>query len=231
MEILIRQIDRLQRTLAADWDDLFIRDDQRHLLGMPAEQGGWKNPFPIFRLIEELGHISTRREVTEELFKLANGSDGIVLSAWLTEVLYSKLPYDEPVESGELNIRVALIFAISGCQMAATYFSRSEFQDALRWFGYAKQWQGSHYEAIHQEKKRAQRATRHAKKRWANDPILADKLAVFECWKLWQDKPSRYVGPTAFSRDMLEKFEHLGSQEVVMRWCREWKKAMTQRAE
>lgn len=227
MEILIRQIDLLQRTLETDWDDLFVREGERLSSGMPGERGGCKNPYPLARLMEELGDIATRKALINDLFSLTKGVEGIVLTAWFHEVLYSRLPYDEPVDESELNIRAALIFAISANQTASTHFTQSEFRYALRWFGHAKMWQGCHYEAIHQGRKQGERATLLAQKRWANDPIVKDKSEVFECWKLWQEKPHRYSGPTAFSRDMLEKFEHLGSQEVVMRWCREWKKSTT----
>lgn len=59
--------------------------------------------------------------------------------------------------------------------------------------------------------------------RLANDPKQIAKSSVRDCWELWQRKPNRYKGPTAFARDMREKFENLDSEEVIRRWCREWK--------
>lgn len=53
----------------------------------------------------------------------------------------------------------------------------------------------------------------------------AAKKEVHECWLLWQKDPGRYEGPTAFARDMREKFENLESEEVIRRWCRKWKDA------
>lgn len=61
----------------------------------------------------------------------------------------------------------------------------------------------------------------------AKDPKQIAKLAVRECWELWQKDPSRYKGPTDFSSDMLKKFEELKSIDVVMRWNREWNKEVT----
>ena len=59
--------------------------------------------------------------------------------------------------------------------------------------------------------------------RHAADPKQTAKQQVRECWELWQKEPSRYKGPTAFARDMRAKFENLESEEVIRRWCREWK--------
>lgn len=64
-----------------------------------------------------------------------------------------------------------------------------------------------------------------AKAKIANDKDgkQTAKQQVRECWELWQKEPSRYKGPTAFARDMRAKFENLESEEVIRRWCREWK--------
>ena len=48
------------------------------------------------------------------------------------------------------------------------------------------------------------------------------KQQVRECWELWQQDLSRYKGPTAFARDMREKYDNLESEEVIRRWCRVW---------
>ncbi len=61
----------------------------------------------------------------------------------------------------------------------------------------------------------------------AKDPKQVAKIAVRECWELWQKNPRRYKGPTEFSSDMLKKFEELKSIDVVMRWNREWNKDVT----
>ncbi|WP_146033770.1 hypothetical protein [Alicycliphilus denitrificans] len=72
---------------------------------------------------------------------------------------------------------------------------------------------------------RSEMAKAGAAGRIANDPKQSDKASVKECWELWQQDSSRYKGPTAFARDMRAKFENLESEEVIRRWCREWKAA------
>jgi hypothetical protein len=62
----------------------------------------------------------------------------------------------------------------------------------------------------------------------SRDPVQIAKKEVRECWLRWQADPSRYKGPSAFARDMLDKFEALTEAEVVRRWCREWKKTAEQ---
>lgn len=54
------------------------------------------------------------------------------------------------------------------------------------------------------------------------DPKQAEKVLVRECWELWRNEPKRYKGKAEFARDMLAKFEHLKSQQVIERWCRDW---------
>lgn len=77
---------------------------------------------------------------------------------------------------------------------------------------------GSSVKAIRSEMARAGAAGRIAK-----DPKQSAKASVKECWELWQRDPERYKGPSAFARDMRSKFENLESDEVIRRWCREWK--------
>jgi hypothetical protein len=82
---------------------------------------------------------------------------------------------------------------------------------------------GSSVKAIRSEMAKAGAAGRIAK-----DPKQSAKTSVKECWELWQRDPERYKGPSAFARDMRSKFENLESDEVIRRWCREWKTATEQ---
>lgn len=59
-------------------------------------------------------------------------------------------------------------------------------------------------------------------RRHAEDPKQREKEQVRECWKLWQAEPARYKSKSAFSKDMLSKFESLESQRVIERWCKKW---------
>ena len=58
----------------------------------------------------------------------------------------------------------------------------------------------------------------------AIDPKQVEKAVVRECWNEWKKQSNRYSGKAEFARDMLTKFEHLKSQPVIERWCREWEK-------
>ncbi len=56
------------------------------------------------------------------------------------------------------------------------------------------------------------------------DPKQGEKDFVLECWKEWQKHPERYTSKADFSRDMLNKCEHLKSQPKIEQWCRAWEK-------
>lgn len=56
----------------------------------------------------------------------------------------------------------------------------------------------------------------------ARDPKQKDKALVRDYWSAWQKEPGRYKSKSAFARDMLDKFESLGSQRVIERWCKDW---------
>ncbi|MDR5171579.1 hypothetical protein IHQ56_07105 [Methylobacillus flagellatus] len=67
-------------------------------------------------------------------------------------------------------------------------------------------------------------ARENALKRLANDPKQKDKEFVKSCWEAWQENKNHYASKAAFSRDMLEKCEHLTSQKKIEDWCRTWEK-------
>lgn len=60
--------------------------------------------------------------------------------------------------------------------------------------------------------------------KWAAHPVGQAKAEVQQLWQEWQRQPSRYRSKAAFARDMLDKFEALGNQAVIVRWCTEWEK-------
>lgn len=60
--------------------------------------------------------------------------------------------------------------------------------------------------------------------RWKADPKTEQKLFVKECWKEWQQKPTKYKSKASFALDMLDKCENLTSSKVIENWCREWEK-------
>jgi hypothetical protein len=59
-----------------------------------------------------------------------------------------------------------------------------------------------------------------------DSPKQQDKAFVKECWLEWHKYPSRYVSKAEFARDMLEKCEHLVSQDKISRWCKAWEKEL-----
>ncbi|TDY23926.1 hypothetical protein B0G81_4328 [Paraburkholderia sp. BL6665CI2N2] len=56
----------------------------------------------------------------------------------------------------------------------------------------------------------------------AKDPRQREKAFVKDCWKAWQDDPSRYPSKAEFARDMLKKCEHLVSAQKIEKWCKTW---------
>lgn len=61
-----------------------------------------------------------------------------------------------------------------------------------------------------------------ARQRHRADPKHAAKMNVRDCWLRWQKNPREYRSKSAFARAMLDKYEVLGSQRVIERWCKEW---------
>ncbi|WP_156909571.1 hypothetical protein [Ottowia thiooxydans] len=53
-------------------------------------------------------------------------------------------------------------------------------------------------------------------------PKQAAKQHVFDCWIRWQKNRHEYRSKSAFARAMLDKYDALGSQRVIERWCKEW---------
>lgn len=67
--------------------------------------------------------------------------------------------------------------------------------------------------------------SRGGKLRHENDPKAKDKELVYQCWVEWKKEPGRYRSLAEFSRDMIEKAQHLaGDPQVIGRWVRAWKK-------
>ena len=71
------------------------------------------------------------------------------------------------------------------------------------------------------------RARHAAKQRYAHDPKQLVKKQVHEHWLLWKKTPGRYKNKSAFSRDMLDKYELLQNQRVLERWCKAWETALS----
>lgn len=72
-----------------------------------------------------------------------------------------------------------------------------------------------------------ERARKAAAAKLANDKKQTDKAFVFECWQDWQSGKATYAKKADFAREMLDKCEHLKSQQVIEVWCREWEKSHT----
>ena len=73
------------------------------------------------------------------------------------------------------------------------------------------------------------RASTIADERLAKDKDgkQAAKQQVRECWEAWRKKPEQYKSKSAFARAMLDKYEELGSQRVIERWCKEWETVLS----
>jgi len=80
------------------------------------------------------------------------------------------------------------------------------------------------------QKVRSESASQAALERYKNDPKQKAKAEVKVLWESWQDldenaRKNRYKSQAAFAKDMLEKFEILENQNVIERWCTQWKGA------
>ena len=75
---------------------------------------------------------------------------------------------------------------------------------------------------------RSQFAKKGAATMLAKSPKQRTKQLVRECWEAWQARPTAYDGKSAFSRDMLSKYEDLKSQRSIERWCLAWENAAQQ---
>jgi len=67
-------------------------------------------------------------------------------------------------------------------------------------------------------------AIKAVKAKLAKDPKQIAKSQVKECWVEWQNKPTNYRNKSKFAKDMMQKFEELDNQSVIVRWCSEWEK-------
>lgn len=78
---------------------------------------------------------------------------------------------------------------------------------------------------------RSEQARRAALERYKKDDRGAAMKAVRRYFERWEENPDLYPNPTAFARDMLEKFKELRSERVLTNKVREWRAAGSARAE
>lgn len=72
--------------------------------------------------------------------------------------------------------------------------------------------------------KRIENDKKGAQAKKENDPKQKAKLEVKNNWEAWMRDKSRYKSKSAFARDMLDKYETLGSQKVIESWCTKWER-------
>lgn len=131
----------------------------------------------------------------------------------------------------EFDLRCCLVLSTAHLSACATHLDKEDIGDSLKHYGEANRYYGMFlssselYDGSHLSLKDFSLAGVAA--RLATDAKQADKRLVKEFWDEWQRDPKRYRTATAFSRDMLDKFERLQSVEVIARWQREWKKTTT----
>ena len=75
-----------------------------------------------------------------------------------------------------------------------------------------------------EKQQKTTQAKNGARAKLANDPKQAAKTLVREHWDAWQRKPDNYKNKTAFAKVMMDKYESLDNQNVIVRWCGAWEK-------
>ena len=70
---------------------------------------------------------------------------------------------------------------------------------------------------------RSEQARRAALERYKKDDRGTAMRAVRRYFDRWEENPDLYPNPTAFARDMLEKFKELRSERVLTNKVREWR--------
>lgn len=147
--------------------------------------------------------------------------EGFQIHLW--EIL-DHLDQDLTRHSVRLAIVSVLIFLIEA-RFTSRYIHKDFFDLALDSFGEACQSYGSALAYIGVSYGGGEfnsNARRGAREKLRSDPKQAAKQKVKECWIIWKKEPNRYKSKSAFSRDMLSKFDDLESQRVIERWCKEW---------
>ena len=131
-------------------------------------------------------------------------------------------PVDYKINATELEIRVSLLLAMSSLKEAKRSLSVQDVKNSIAWFGHVSFWAGVHVAAYSAQQRDWQRLDKAAEARRRTDPKQAAKQNVRDCWEVWRQKPEQYKSKSAFARAMLDKYEELGSQRVIERWCKEW---------
>lgn len=215
---------RLESTLEVDWNDLFKVESERPSLETLDSFRRTPNPIPYNSIFPALGPlIEERRLVHDELFKVINGEHDVnTVAPGLHQLLTTAHPTYGIPDLDEVKERASLLIAISSCHISRQYSEDKDIDRAITWFGFARHWQGIHYQLGAKILLESIEASKNARIRWVGDPVSIAKGEVKKCWELWQSELSRYKSKAAFARDMLDKYEELTSQRVIERWCKEW---------
>lgn len=144
------------------------------------------------------------------------------LSHFLNSDYQNKKPTKKLIKSRE-TLLISTLLAVRGYK--AMYKDKQDFSSALRDICAAENFFGFFMggsDLIFGEGSVIALASAGGQAKKAKDPKQIAKQQVRECWDIWKSDPSRYKSKSAFSRDMLGKYEQLESSEVIQRWCREW---------
>ncbi|MCO5355130.1 hypothetical protein [Acidovorax kalamii] len=135
-------------------------------------------------------------------------------------------PLDYKINAVEVEIRAGLLLGISSVIECKRAVYASGPTNAIYWHGRAAFWSGVVVSASSAQVRDWEKVSKGAKARWLDDPKQVAKQNVRSCWDRWQEKPHQYKSKSAFARAMLDKYEELGSQRVIERWCKEWESAL-----
>jgi hypothetical protein len=157
---------------------------------------------------------------------------GEVLSSALNRAIQFETIGDLPDDLPRMEMAVvcSAIGLLRLDQLVSSLSRSSDFVDLLlAWDQVTDAYMESHCHSILADAEsgalaRSALARTAANARHARSPKAMAKLSVKECWHEWQKHPERYKGPTAFARDMLDKWPNdLVAVDVILRWIRDWK--------
>ncbi|MDI3511873.1 MAG: hypothetical protein PWQ61_2638 [Betaproteobacteria bacterium] len=146
----------------------------------------------------------------------------------LAAFIYSKLDGKNPSQA-LMKARVELLLSAAMNSDAFAHLECGRKEEALRTHTSSSVFFGSYLGSSYAEfgsRSIRSMALLGAETKLLRDPRQQEKEFVRDAWQDWQKKLDRYPSSAAFARDMLDKTEHLKSQAVIERWCRDWKKEL-----
>ena len=182
---------------------------------------------------EDTNHVEKTFELLKAVFAKPNLAKPELARqrAYFADLLYLPPPKGniKDVSDELFKCRSALLLAVVSGFLYERHFQEGKLSEAIRSLLRAQLFYGASVGrgAAHFRKNSVQSiALLGAKARLAkNAKAIAQQTAkenVRARWEEWRAKPSNYSSKAAFARDMLDKYEALTNQNVIVRWCGDW---------